>query len=137
MKRFLPVAGLFLLLALAAPHAAAQSPATVAEKSNFTATSKHAEEVDFCGRLAKLSPLVRLCEIGVSTEGRTMSHDDPATITLYRPVGEKELALIRASGYRAFPPACRSSRSSTQCSSRSTPRRSPATGTPISEPLFY
>lgn len=26
------------------------------------------------------------------------------TTTLYRPVGEKELALIRASGFRAFPP---------------------------------
>lgn len=25
------------------------------------------------------------------------------TVTLYRPVGEKELALIAASGYRAFP----------------------------------
>lgn len=27
-----------------------------------------------------------------------------ATVTLYRPVGPKELALIEASGYRAFPP---------------------------------
>jgi hypothetical protein len=26
------------------------------------------------------------------------------TVTLYRPVGPKELALIRASGFRAFPP---------------------------------
>jgi len=26
------------------------------------------------------------------------------TTTLYRPVGPKELALIAASGYRAFPP---------------------------------
>src|SRR5437763_13135807 len=26
------------------------------------------------------------------------------TITLYRPVGPRELALIRASGFRAFPP---------------------------------
>ena len=26
------------------------------------------------------------------------------TVTLYRPVGEKELELIRASGFRAFPP---------------------------------
>jgi hypothetical protein len=26
------------------------------------------------------------------------------TITLYRPVGQKELDLIAASGYRAFPP---------------------------------
>ena len=28
----------------------------------------------------------------------------PATVTLYRPVGERELALIEASGFRAFPP---------------------------------
>ena len=27
-----------------------------------------------------------------------------ATVTLYRPVGQKELDLIRESGYRAFPP---------------------------------
>jgi hypothetical protein len=27
-----------------------------------------------------------------------------ATITLYRPVGDKELALIRDSGFRTFPP---------------------------------
>jgi hypothetical protein len=31
-------------------------------------------------------------------------HDGPETITLYRPIGEKELALIRESGYAAFPP---------------------------------
>jgi hypothetical protein len=30
--------------------------------------------------------------------------DLPATITLYRPVGMQELALIRASGFREFPP---------------------------------
>jgi hypothetical protein len=27
-----------------------------------------------------------------------------STVTLYRPVGSKELALIEASGFRAFPP---------------------------------
>jgi hypothetical protein len=27
-----------------------------------------------------------------------------ATVTLYRPVGPKELALVEASGFRAFPP---------------------------------
>jgi hypothetical protein len=30
--------------------------------------------------------------------------DEPSTITLYRPVGPKELALIEQSGFRAFPP---------------------------------
>ncbi len=29
---------------------------------------------------------------------------DEETITLFRPVGEKELALIRQSGHREFPP---------------------------------
>lgn len=29
---------------------------------------------------------------------------EPTTITLYRPVGQKELDLIRESGSRAFPP---------------------------------
>ena len=29
---------------------------------------------------------------------------EPDTIALYRPVGPKELALIRDSGFRAFPP---------------------------------
>ena len=29
---------------------------------------------------------------------------EPATITLYRPVGQKELDLIRESGWTAFPP---------------------------------
>jgi hypothetical protein len=30
--------------------------------------------------------------------------DSPETTVLFRPVGEKELALIRESGYLAFPP---------------------------------
>jgi hypothetical protein len=34
------------------------------------------------------------------TQGETA----PNTTTLYRPVGEQELALIEASGFRAFPP---------------------------------
>lgn len=33
-----------------------------------------------------------------------MSMGEPDTTTLYRPVGPKELALIRDSGFRAFPP---------------------------------
>jgi dipeptidyl aminopeptidase/acylaminoacyl peptidase len=45
---------------------------TVAEKSNFTATSRHADVVDFCQRLAKLSPVVRLGELGASVEGRKL-----------------------------------------------------------------
>lgn len=33
-----------------------------------------------------------------------MMEMDEASVTLYRPVGPKELALIEASGFRAFPP---------------------------------
>jgi hypothetical protein len=33
-----------------------------------------------------------------------MRQSEPETVTLYRPVGERELALIHESGYRAFPP---------------------------------
>ena len=33
-----------------------------------------------------------------------MTSDAPSTVTLYRPVGPKELDLIRASGFREFPP---------------------------------
>ncbi|MCI0377540.1 MAG: M14 family metallopeptidase [Gemmataceae bacterium] len=60
-----------LTWALAKP-CRAQSPATVAEKSNYTATSKHEEVVDFCKQLAKASPLVRLGELGTSHEGRKL-----------------------------------------------------------------
>ena len=35
---------------------------------------------------------------------RTLIIVNNETTTLYRPVGPKELALIAASGYRAFPP---------------------------------
>jgi hypothetical protein len=36
--------------------------------------------------------------------GSTGREEDEITITLYRPVGEGELELIRGSGYRIFPP---------------------------------
>jgi dipeptidyl aminopeptidase/acylaminoacyl peptidase len=45
---------------------------TVAEKSDYRATSRHADVVDYCQRLAKLSPLVRLGELGTSFEGRKL-----------------------------------------------------------------
>lgn len=35
-------------------------------------------------------------------------------VILYRPVGQKELDLIRASGFRRSRPGCRTSRSSTR-----------------------
>ena len=46
---------------------------TVAEKSDFKATARHAEVVDLCERLAKSSPsLIRLIELGRSGEGRSL-----------------------------------------------------------------
>jgi dipeptidyl aminopeptidase/acylaminoacyl peptidase len=45
---------------------------TVAEKSDYKATSRHADVMDFCQKLAKASPLVKLTEMGKSHEGRTL-----------------------------------------------------------------
>jgi hypothetical protein len=45
---------------------------TVAEKSDFRATSRYQDVVEFCEQLAKLSPLVRLGELGTTTEGRKL-----------------------------------------------------------------
>src|SRR5205085_8289617 len=45
---------------------------TVAESSNYKATSRHSDVVHFCEELARRSPLVRLGELGVSTEGRKL-----------------------------------------------------------------
>lgn len=67
--RSLLLAGLVLLTA--APLYA-ELPQTVAEKSNFKATSRHADVVAFCEQLAKESPLVRLGELGTSHEGRKL-----------------------------------------------------------------
>ena len=61
-----------VLLTIAAPIAPAQALLTVAEKSDYQATSKHAEVVEYCERLAKQSPLVRLTELGATTEGRKL-----------------------------------------------------------------
>jgi hypothetical protein len=48
------------------------APLTVAEKSGFKATARHAEVVSFCQELARTSPLVRLGELGTSFEGRKL-----------------------------------------------------------------
>jgi dipeptidyl aminopeptidase/acylaminoacyl peptidase len=61
-----------LPLLLPVPASADEPLQTVAEKSNFKATARHAEVVQFCERLAKLSPLVRLGELGTSSEGRKL-----------------------------------------------------------------
>src|SRR5438093_5734968 len=50
----------------------AEPPRTVAEKSDYKATSRHADVMDFCQQLAKESKLVRLGELGTSQEGRKL-----------------------------------------------------------------
>jgi dipeptidyl aminopeptidase/acylaminoacyl peptidase len=67
---------LFTLL-LCASNARPEKPAepellTVAEKSDYKATSRHADVMDFCEQLKKLSPLIRLGELGKSGEGRKL-----------------------------------------------------------------
>src|SRR5262245_42946991 len=61
------------LLLLALPdRIRAAPPLTVAEKSDYTATSRHADVLDFCERLAKEAPLVRVSELGTSHDGRKL-----------------------------------------------------------------
>ncbi len=61
---------------------------TVAERSDFKATSRHAEVVDFCERLAKASPVVRLGKLATSAEGRQL----PLLILAEPPVATAEEA---------------------------------------------
>ena len=66
---------LFVVLVLGsllAPTASAQSLQTVAEKSDYKATSRHADVVAFCDELAKRSPLVKVSTFGTSHEGRKL-----------------------------------------------------------------
>ncbi len=51
---------------------AQDGPLTVAEATGFTATSRHADVLDFIAELQRLSPLVRVESMGTSTEGRTI-----------------------------------------------------------------
>ncbi|HEX2694820.1 MAG TPA: hypothetical protein VHP61_03650, partial [Acidobacteriota bacterium] len=56
----------------AAPAAAAarQEPRTVAESTNYAATSRYADVMAFIHKLQRLSPLVRVETLCESTEGR-------------------------------------------------------------------
>jgi hypothetical protein len=57
---------------------------TVAEKTDYKATSRHADVLTFCDELAKKSPLVRRVDIGKSREGRVLPMlilADPAVAT--------------------------------------------------------
>jgi dipeptidyl-peptidase 4 len=89
MKCALRWTGALLLLTIAASTVSAQAPLTVAESSGYKATSKHAEVVEYCERLAKLAPLVRLAELGVTTEGRKL----PLVILADPPIAAPEEAV--------------------------------------------
>ena len=59
-----------------------------------------------------------------------MTDGDADTIVLFRPVGEKELALIRQLDDRAFPPRLPEQPIFYPVANEATPPRSRATGTP-------
>src|ERR1700723_3751037 len=88
MKRAIRWTVALVLLTTAAPMASAQALLTVAETSGYKATSKHAEVIEYCARLAKLSPLVRVAELGVTTEGRKL----PLVILADPPIATPEEA---------------------------------------------
>jgi hypothetical protein len=78
-----------LISALLAPSADADKPlVTVAEKSEYRATSRHADVMAFCEELAKRSPLVKLGRLGVSGEGREL----PLLILSDPPVATADVA---------------------------------------------
>jgi dipeptidyl-peptidase 4 len=72
-----------LLALLVVPAASDDTLLTVAEKSEFQATSKHAEVVELCQRLSKASPRVKYSEFGTTTEGRKL----PLLVIADPPVG--------------------------------------------------
>jgi hypothetical protein len=90
----LPTGLPLMLLALLPGTAAAADPPeatpllTVAEKSEFKATARHAEVTAFCESLARRSPLVRVAELGTSGEGRKL----PLLILADPPVANPEEA---------------------------------------------
>jgi dipeptidyl-peptidase-4 len=83
---------LLAFLLLLTPHLTVRADEppllTVAEKSDFKTTSRHADVMDFCQRLAKRSPVVRLGELGTSFEG----HKLPLLILADPPVATPEEA---------------------------------------------
>ncbi len=90
MRTTHPPAALLLSLLFLCPAAApaAEPPRTVAETSDYQATSRYAEVVAFCERLARESTLVRLGELGKSQEGRSL----PLLILADPPVASAEEA---------------------------------------------
>ena len=70
------------------PPPPASGPVTAAEASGYTATSTYAEVLAFIRDLQKLSPLVRVETIAVSTEGRAIP-----LLVVGKPVPRDPLAL--------------------------------------------
>src|SRR5947207_8066409 len=60
-----------MLLALV-PVVRGQDLQTVAEKTDYKATSRHADVLAFCDELVKRSPVVRRVDMGKSVEGRPL-----------------------------------------------------------------
>src|SRR5947208_2371772 len=79
---------LSFVLVLNLSTAPAQEPRTVAEKTDYRATSLHADVLAFAEALAKQSPVVRVSEMGTSGEGRKL----PLIILADPPVGTPEEA---------------------------------------------
>jgi len=86
--RAFPWAVVAVFLTYAPPLVCGQALLTVAEKSDYKATSKHADVVEYCQRLAALSPLVRVAELGVTSEGRKL----PLVILADPPLATPEAA---------------------------------------------
>jgi hypothetical protein len=86
------------LLAGFAAVAADKPLQTVAEASDYHATSRHADVMSFCQELARQSPLVKLGRLGVSGEGRELPMlvlSEPAVATPAEAVRSgKPVALV-------------------------------------------
>ncbi|HEY7156854.1 MAG TPA: M14 family metallopeptidase, partial [Gemmataceae bacterium] len=87
-RLLLPLLALLFSVGVARTDKPAAPLRTVAEKSDYKATSRHADVVDFCERLSKLSPCVRLGELGKSGEDRKL----PLVIVADPPVATPEEA---------------------------------------------
>jgi dipeptidyl aminopeptidase/acylaminoacyl peptidase/murein tripeptide amidase MpaA len=94
----------FALLLPPPPGLAAEPPQTVAEKTGYRATSRHADVVDFCRKLAETSPLVRLGELGTSGGGRKLPLvilADPPVATAAQAARSKKLVVFAMANIHA------------------------------------
>jgi dipeptidyl aminopeptidase/acylaminoacyl peptidase len=97
---------LFLWLAAVMPLAPlrAAPPQTIAETSGYTATSRHADVMEFCQQLAKESALVRLTDLGTTAEGRKLPLviiADPPVSTAEDAARSKKLVVLAVGNIHA------------------------------------